>query len=127
MFRRNVKRWVLFEEEMSYNNKSVYKQVNVLPMSKRCVLDETFLFHKIFYNLIPVNMPDYLSLFSGMTRLRSCHVDRQVFFLGVSIVIFLEEKTIVAGVRLYGGTYKIQTLRRNLKNNDSYGGAGLKL
>ena len=59
-------KWVLFEEEMSYNSNSVYirkcKQVNVLPMSKRFVLTDIILFHKISYNLIPVNMPDYLSL-----------------------------------------------------------------
>ena len=73
-------KWLLFEEEMSYNSKSVYirqcKQVNVLPMSKRFVSNDIIIFHKIFYNLKPVNMPDYLSLFSGMTRLRSCHLDR---------------------------------------------------
>ena len=34
------------------------------------------LFHKIVYNLIPVQLPDYLSLFNGLSRLRSCHLDR---------------------------------------------------
>ena len=55
-------KWVLCEEEMSYNNKDVYirkcKQVNVLPMSKRFVLNNITLFHKIVYNLIPVKLPD---------------------------------------------------------------------
>ena len=73
-------KWVLCEEEMSYNNKDVYirkcKQVNVLPMSKRFVLNDITLFHKIVYNLIPVKLPDYISLFDGVTRLRSCHLDR---------------------------------------------------
>ena len=44
-------KWVLCEEEMSYNNKDVYirkcKQVNVLPMSKRFVLNDITPFHKI--------------------------------------------------------------------------------
>ena len=73
-------KWVLFEEEISYNSKDVYlrkcKQINVLPMRKRFVLNDITLFHKIFNNLIPVKMPDYLTLFRGMTRLRSCHLDR---------------------------------------------------
>ena len=60
-------KWVLCEEEMSYNNKDVYirkcKQVNVLPMNKRFVLNDITLFHKIVYNLIPVKLPDYLSSF----------------------------------------------------------------
>ena len=80
-------KWVLCEEEMSYNNKDVYirkcKQVNVLPMSKRFVLNDITLFHKIVYNLIPVKLPDYISLFDGVTRLRSCHLDRLSY---VSIV-----------------------------------------
>ena len=50
------------EEEMSYNNKDVYirkcKQVNVLPMSKRFVLNDFTLFNKIVYNLIPVKLHD---------------------------------------------------------------------
>ena len=48
---------------MSYNNKDVYirkcKQVNVLPMNKRFVLNDITLFHKIVYNLIPVKLPDW--------------------------------------------------------------------
>ena len=51
------------------------KQVNVIPMSKIFVLNDITLFHKIFYNLIPVELPDYISLFDGLTRLRSCHLD----------------------------------------------------
>ena len=45
-------------------------------MSKSFILNDITLFHKIFYNLIPVKLPYYLSLFSGMTRLRSCYFDR---------------------------------------------------
>ena len=45
-------------------------------MSKRFVLNDITLFHKIVYNLIPVKLPDYISLFDGVTRLRSCHLDR---------------------------------------------------
>ena len=42
---------------------------------KRFELNDLILFHKIFYKLIPINLPDYLSLFNGNSRLRSCHLD----------------------------------------------------
>ena len=45
-------------------------------MSKRFVLNDITLFHKIVYNLIPVKLPDYISLFDGLTRLCSGHLDR---------------------------------------------------
>ena len=71
---KKLLKWVLCEEEMSYNNKDVYirkcKQVNVLPMSKRFILNDITLFHKIVYNLIPVKLHDYISIFDGLTRLR---------------------------------------------------------
>ena len=81
-------KWVIFEEEMSYNSKSVlyiqkYKQVNVLPTNKRFVLKDIILFHKIFYNLKPVKLPDYPSIFDGLTRLRSCHLDRLFYVSSV--------------------------------------------
>ena len=37
------------------------------------------LFHKIFNRLIPEELPSYLALFSGHTRLRSSHLDRLCF------------------------------------------------
>ena len=62
----------------------------------RFVLNDITLLHKIFNNLITVKVPDYFSLFSGMTRLRLCHLDRlsyvslyQVFFPGVEPAIHL--------------------------------------
>ena len=65
---------------MSYRCKHVYvqkcRQVGILPLGKRFILNDVVLFHKIFNYLIPVEMPDYLSLFSGHSRLRSCHLDR---------------------------------------------------
>ena len=51
-------------------------QVKILPLAKRFIFNDIILFHKIFNNLMPVQMSDYLSLFSGITRLRSSHLDR---------------------------------------------------
>ena len=33
------------------------------------------LFHKIFYKLVSLNFPEYLTPFTGNSRLRSCHLD----------------------------------------------------
>ena len=61
-------KWVLFEKELSYSCKDVYLQkcmhVKLLPLANRFIFNDIFLFHKIFNNLMPVQMPDYLSLFS---------------------------------------------------------------
>ena len=37
------------------------------------------LFHKIVYKTIPVNIPDYLTLYSGDSRLRRTHLDNLSF------------------------------------------------
>ena len=45
-------------------------------MSKRFLLNDIILFYKIVNYLIPVVLPNYLSLFNGNSRLRFCHLDR---------------------------------------------------
>ena len=53
------------------------KQIEILPMCKRFVLNDIIIFYKIINCLrIPVEMPYYLSLFNGNSRLRFCHLDR---------------------------------------------------
>ena len=73
-------KWILNEEAFSYQTIEIYnskcKQVNLLPLFHRFNLNDLVLFHKIFHKRIPVNMPSYLSLFAGNSRLRSCHLDR---------------------------------------------------
>ena len=73
-------RWILSEEYSSYSMNSTYvhkcRQVNLLPLTKFFEYNDLKLFHKIFYNLVPINFPDYLSLYTGSSRLRSCHFDR---------------------------------------------------
>ncbi|MCP4457899.1 MAG: hypothetical protein GY816_07735 [Cytophagales bacterium] len=64
---------------MSYGSRSVYlrkcKQVDLLPIADRFILNDLILMHKIIYNLIPIKLPNYLSFFSGNSRLRSSHLD----------------------------------------------------
>ena len=43
------------------------------------------LFHKIVYKIIPVTMPDYLTLYSGDSRLRSTHLDNLSFVSNISL------------------------------------------
>ncbi len=42
-------------------------------------LNDLLLFHKIIHDLVPVNLPNYLNLFDGQSRLRSSHLDRLSF------------------------------------------------
>ena len=63
-------------------------QVKILPLAKRFIFNDIIIFHKIFNNLMPVQMPDFLSLFSGITRLQSSHLDRLSY---ESSVLDLEE------------------------------------
>ena len=64
---------------MSFQSFSTYlrkcKSINLLPLSSRFELNDLLFLHKVIYNLIPVNLPEYLSFFQGQSRLRSCHLD----------------------------------------------------
>ena len=75
-------KWILHESNLSYSNE-VYlrkcKQLNILPLSYRFDTNDVILFYKIIHSLIPVNMPNYLTLFNGNSRLRSTHLDKLSF------------------------------------------------
>ena len=72
-FQKKCLKWILSEEEKSYSHE-VYirkcKQVNMPPLSFRFNFNDISIFHKIVYKTIPVNIPDYLTLYSGNSRLR---------------------------------------------------------
>ena len=44
------------------------------------------LFHKVVYKIIPVTMPDYLTLNSGDSRLRSTFLDNLSFVSNIAFV-----------------------------------------
>ena len=81
-------KWILSEQELSYSNE-VYlrkcKQVNILPLLYRFMFNDINLFHKIIYKIIPVTMPDYLTLYSGDSRLRSTRLDNLSFVSNISL------------------------------------------
>ena len=77
VFQKKCLKWILSEQELSYSNE-VYmrkcKQVSILPLFCRFNLNNMNLFQKIVYKTIPINMPDYLNLYNGNSRLRSTHL-----------------------------------------------------
>ena len=82
-FQRKCIRWIISEEFVNYDSYNTYldkcRQIDVLPLGKKFDLNDLILFHKVVYNLIPLHMPDYLSLFCGNSRLRSSHLDKLCF------------------------------------------------
>ena len=75
--KRAVK-WILSEEDLSYPP-DVYvrkcKKVGILPLHLKFDLNDLVFFHKIFYNILPVSFPEYLTVFQGTSRLRRSHLD----------------------------------------------------
>ena len=82
-FQKKAIKWILSEEELSYHSYDCYvrkcRQVNILPLSCRFDLNDLILFHKVVNDYIPLDMPPYLKLFNGETRLRSTHLDNLCF------------------------------------------------
>ena len=78
-FQKKCIKWVLSEDYISYSSHSVYlkkcRQVNLLPLTERLKLNDLILLHKVIYKHLPLKLPDYLSFFNGISRLRSCHLD----------------------------------------------------
>ena len=55
------------------------EQFNIPPLLNRFMFNDMNLFHKFTYKIIPVTMHDYLTLYSGDSRLRSTHLDNLSF------------------------------------------------
>ena len=72
-------KWILHKENLSYAHWPTYlskcRQVNLLPLSDYMNLKDLIDLHKVIYGLIPIALPDYLTFFSGQSRLRRTHLD----------------------------------------------------
>ena len=72
-------KWILREEYLSYASYPVYvkkcKEADVLPLVNRFELNDLVFFHKVMYGIIAVELPSYLSLYQGNSRLRRTHLD----------------------------------------------------
>ena len=80
-------KWIRKDEGVSYSTDDLYyihcKQLNILPIKFRFDFHDLKFFHSIVYNFSCVKLPDYLTLFSGSTRLRSTHLDQLCFVSSV--------------------------------------------
>ncbi len=86
-FQKKCIKWVISEEHVNFYSYSDYlikcRQMKLLPMAKRFDLNDLILFHKVVYSLIPLEMPDYLTLYNGNSRLRSSHLDSLSFMSAI--------------------------------------------
>ena len=59
-------------------------QVNILPLLYRFMLNDMNILHLVVYKTIPVTMSDYLTLYSGYSRLHSTHIDNISFVSNIA-------------------------------------------
>ncbi len=55
-----------------------------MPIKNRFDFLDLVFFFKIIKGLVPVELPPYLALYQGNTRLRSCHLDKLCFVSSLS-------------------------------------------
>ena len=76
---KNAIKWILHEQYISYSNDEVYfrkcKESNLLPLAQRFELNDVILFHKIVYQFVNIDIPSYITPYTGNSRLRSTHLD----------------------------------------------------
>ena len=86
-FQKKCLQWILSQEEKSYSHEvyiSKCKQVDIPPLSFRFNFNNMNLFHKIVYKTIPVNIPDYITLYSEDSRLCRTHLDNLSFVSNIA-------------------------------------------
>ena len=80
---KNAAKWILNEEFLNYFDYETYinkcRKINLLPISKMFDLNDLILFHKIVFEYTPIKLPDYISKFNGMSRLRERHLDSECY------------------------------------------------
>ena len=80
-------KWILREEYMSYSSKTYIlkcKELNIMPIADRFDFLDLIFFFKVVKGLVPVELPPYLSLYQGNTRLRSSHLDKLCYISSLS-------------------------------------------
>ena len=82
-FQKKCIKWILCEEELSYHSQHIYmskcRQANILPISYMFINNDLAMFHQIVYKLIPLSLPDYLTVYDGTSGLRKTHLDHFSF------------------------------------------------
>ena len=85
--------WINKEEGCSYSDEFYEfwcKQTDILPLKLHFDLNDTLLFHKIVYNLMPVAMPSYIHPYHGTLKLRSSHLDYMSYIFSDATLITLQ-------------------------------------
>ncbi len=86
-FQKKCIKWILSEEEFCYESYAIYvrkcQQIKLLPLAQRFILNDLIWFHKAVYSIIPLDIPYYLTLYKGYSRLRSSHLDELSFVSSV--------------------------------------------
>ena len=71
-------KWILGEDYCSYTMELYFiklKELDLLPIQFRLQLKDLKLLHNIIHNRSVINLPNYIHFHSGISRLRSCHLD----------------------------------------------------
>ena len=80
---KNAIKWILNEESISYSDHETYikkcKEINILPISKKFDLNDLVFFHKIINGYVDTKLPEYVSKFTGESRLRQNHLDSECY------------------------------------------------
>ena len=87
-------KWVNGEDARSYSDELYAlrcKQADILPLQQHFDLNDLLFFHKIVYNIIPVSLPNYISPYNGVSRLRESHLDHMSFVMNDNTVIPLQK------------------------------------
>ena len=81
-------KWILNEEFISYSDSETYikkcKEINILPISKKFDLNDLVFFHKIINGFVETKLPDYVSKFTGESRLRNNHLDSDCYVCNIN-------------------------------------------
>ena len=80
---KNAIKWILNEEFISYSDNEIYlkkcRDINILPINKKFDLNDILLFHKIINGYVHIGLPEYVSKFIGLSRLREKHLDSECY------------------------------------------------
>ena len=86
-------KWINCEEGYSYTDELYAircKQADILPLQLHFELNDLVFFYKIIYELKPVSLPDYISPYTGDSRLRKAYMDNMSFVINDNTSIPLD-------------------------------------
>ena len=80
---KNAIKWILNEEFISYSDNDIYlkkcRDIKILPINKKFDLNDVLFFHKIIHGYVHIKLPDYISKFTDLSRLREKHLDSECY------------------------------------------------